>query len=157
MNVTVELSDGSNAQWTPEPNDLELWSRTALECAACSEDAELSLRFVDADEGRKLNLQYRGKDYATNVLSFPMQLPEGLDAASGAHLLGDIVICPAVVAEEAEAQGKPLSDHWAHLVIHGTLHLLGFEHEDEASADQMEGLEVKALQMLGIANPYLIG
>ena len=157
MNVTVELSNGSTEQWTPEPGELEHWSRTALECAGHHGDAELSLRFVDVAEGRQLNNEYRGKDYATNVLSFPMQLPEGLDTASGPPLLGDIVICPAVVADEATAQGKELSSHWAHLVIHGTLHLLGHEHEDKASADLMEGLEIKALQMLGIANPYLVG
>ncbi len=154
MNVTVELSDVSGAPWTPAKKELELWSRTALECARFATDAELSLRFVDEDEGRQLNRDYRGKDYATNVLSFPMQLRIDDDSAP---LLGDIVICPVVVSGEAAAQQKELQQHWAHLIIHGTLHLLGFEHHDEASAETMEALEIKALQILGIPNPYLVG
>ena len=157
MNVTVELSDASKGHWVPELADIENWSRAALECAEHKEHAELSLRFVDVDEGRKLNKDYRGKDYATNVLSFPVLFPEGMTGDSRPALLGDIIICPAVVADEASAQDKKLGDHWAHLVIHGTLHLLGYEHEEETSANLMEGLEIRALQMLGIADPYLVG
>jgi len=159
MNVTVDLSDGSSTGWTPSSDAIQQWSRIALECAGQTEDAELSLRLVDENEGRQLNREYRGKDYATNVLSFPMQLPDELGLESGAPLsfLGDIVICPQVVNDEAEQQDKPAVNHWAHLIIHGTLHLLGYEHENEAGAEQMEGLEIKALQILGIPNPYLIG
>lgn len=157
MNVTVELSNGSSEHWFPKLTDMERWCRAALETADHQQDAELSLRLVDEEEGRQLNRQYRSKDYATNVLSFPLHLPAGLDENSRPPLLGDIVICPAVVANEASEQHKSLSNHWAHLIIHGTLHLLGHEHEDDASAEAMECLEIKALQMLGIANPYLVG
>ncbi len=155
MNVTVDLSNASSAAWIPDQKELVLWSQTALECARFDGDAEVSLRLVDEEEGRQLNLDYRGKDYATNVLSFPVQL-KGV-ASDQAQLLGDIVICPAVVDAEAREQSKQLHQHWAHLHIHGILHLLGFEHEDEASAEVMEALEIKALQMLGLPNPYLIG
>lgn len=155
MNVTVELSDGSSDCWTPNRDDLEQWSQIALQCARFEQDAELSLRFVDEAEGKQLNLDYRGKDYATNVLSFPMQMPVATDDTR--HILGDIVICPAVVKSEADKQDKELRNHWAHLIIHGTLHLLGYEHQDDANAEIMEGLEIKALQMLGLPNPYLVG
>ena len=110
------------------------------------------MRIVDEAEGRALNARWRGRDYATNVLSFPAELPPGV----ALPLLGDLVVCAPVVAREAAEQGKPEADHWAHLVIHGTLHLLGFDHESESDAVVMEGLERELLAGLGIGDPYAI-
>jgi probable rRNA maturation factor len=110
----------------------------------------LTLRLVDRDESRALNLRYRGQDKPTNVLSFPAGLPCGLDLP----LLGDIVICAPLVGEEAEKQHKSLQSHWAHLVIHGVLHLLGHDHQDEKEAVDMEAIEVDLLASLGFSDPY---
>lgn len=113
-------------------------------------NGEISLRIVDADEGQSLNRRYRERDYATNVLSFPVELPPGLKSP----LLGDLVICAPVVAREAPQQGKSLRDHYAHLTIHGTLHLLGYDHEDDEDAERMESIERLVLSRLGIDDPY---
>jgi len=112
--------------------------------------AELSIRLVDSAEGRELNQQYRGKDYATNVLSFPVELPPGIKLP----LLGDLVICAPVVAREAAEQDKKRRDHYAHLTVHGVLHLLGQDHEIETDAERMEAIERRILAGLGIADPY---
>ena len=117
-------------------------------------EADLAIRLVGADEGRALNRHYRGKDYATNVLSFPAERPPGLPKNAKFPLLGDLVICAPVVAKEAAAQGKPLAAHYAHLTVHGCLHLLGWDHEDDADAQAMEQLEREILAGLGIADPY---
>lgn len=111
---------------------------------------EISLRIVDAIEGQLLNQQYRQRDYATNVLSFPVELPAGVKLP----LLGDLVICAPVVAREAHEQGKPLRDHYAHMTIHGTLHLLGYDHENDHDAERMEALERRILAALHIRDPY---
>ena len=113
-------------------------------------EADLALRIVGTKEGRALNRHYRGRDYATNVLSFPAELPEGVRLP----LLGDIVICAPVVAREAKEQKKALADHWAHLTVHGTLHLLGWDHEDAREAECMEQLEREILAEMGIEDPY---
>ena len=113
-------------------------------------EADLALRIVGTKEGRALNRHYRGRDYATNVLSFPAELPEGVRLP----LLGDIVLCAPVVAREAKEQKKALADHWAHLTVHGTLHLLGWDHEDAREAECMEQLEREILAELGIEDPY---
>ncbi|RBC45823.1 rRNA maturation RNase YbeY, partial [Xanthomonas oryzae pv. oryzae] len=104
-------------------------------------EADLAVRLVDEKEGCSLNHHYRGKDYATNVLSFPAELPEGLPKGIKMPLLGDLVICAPVVAREAAEQGKSLAAHYAHLTVHGTLHLLGWDHDDDKEADAMEQLE----------------
>lgn len=115
-------------------------------------DIELCVRFAGDDEVAGLNATYRGKPHPTNVLSFPA---DGGPVADGApRLLGDIVLADGVIAREAEAQGKPLATHACHLIVHGTLHLLGYDHEDDASAEIMEALEVKALSALGLPDPY---
>lgn len=116
--------------------------------------ADIALILLDEDEARAYNRDYRHKDYATNVLSFAlnegdMPLPEDLDV-----LRGDLIICPQVVAKEAQEQGKSLHDHFAHLVIHGTLHLIGYDHIDEDEAEEMEALEINLLAQLNIASPY---
>ncbi|NIK07966.1 putative rRNA maturation factor [Xanthomonas arboricola] len=117
-------------------------------------EADLAVRIVDEKEGCSLNHHYRGKDYATNVLSFPADLPEGLPKGIKMPLLGDLVICAPVVAREAAEQGKSLAAHYAHLTVHGTLHLLGWDHEDDKEADAMEQLEREILADLGIDDPY---
>lgn len=117
--------------------------------AALTRDAEITLRLVDEEEGQALNRDYRGKDYATNVLTFVYDdLP---------HLAGDIVICPAVVEREALQQGKANDAHYAHLVVHGVLHLHGYDHESEAQAEEMERLETQIVTKLGYPDPYLSG
>lgn len=132
----------------PAEADFYRWALTAL--PADRPQTEMTIRLVDEAESAELNSQYRGKTGPTNVLSFPADLPEDLDIP----LLGDLVICKQVVEREARAQGKPLAHHWAHMVIHGTLHLLGYDHINDAEAEQMEGLEIRLLRQLHIANPY---
>ena len=125
------------------------WVAAALESRV--RRADLAIRLVDEREGCALNRHYRGKDYATNVLSFPAELPEGVKLP----VLGDIVICAPVVAREAHEQGKEVSAHYAHLTVHGVLHLLGWDHEDSREAEAMESLERQVLDSLGFADPYL--
>ena len=117
-------------------------------------EADLAIRIVGSREGRALNRHYRGKDYATNVLSFPADLPEGLPEGVRMPLLGDLVICAPVVAREAREQRKPLAAHYAHLTVHGALHLLGWDHGDDVEAEAMEQLERGILAGLGVADPY---
>ena len=120
-------------------------------------EADLAIRIVGTQEGRALNRHYRGKDYATNVLSFPAELPEGLPEGVRMPLLGDLVICAPVVAREAKEQRKPLAAHYAHLTVHGALHLLGWNHEDDVEAEAMEQLEREILAGLGLPDPYQDG
>ncbi len=134
----------------PSSASFRRWVDAALRGARRRKATELSIRIVDADEGRKCNRDYRGKDYATNVLSFEADLPPELKLP----LVGDMVICAPVVAREAAEQGKRPSDHWAHLTVHGTLHLLGYDHIVAAEAEAMEALETRILAGLGIADPY---
>lgn len=133
----------------PTPAQFRQWAEAAL--SDYREDAEITIRVVDSEESRQLNRDYRGKDKPTNVLSFPFQCPPGISLP----LLGDLVICKAVVEAEAEAQQKPPEAHWAHMVVHGCLHLLGFDHIEEDEAQQMEDLETRILQQLGYQDPYL--
>ncbi|MBX3725992.1 MAG: rRNA maturation RNase YbeY [Xanthomonadales bacterium] len=134
----------------PAAASYRRWVAAALAGAGHRRKAELAIRLVDADEGRALNRQYRGKDRATNVLSFPAELPPGIPVP----LLGDIVLCAPVIAAEAAAQGKPPRDHHAHLTVHGVLHLLGHDHDDAAAATAMEALETRILAGLGLPDPY---
>lgn len=137
----------------PAPASFKRWTEMALFAARHRKPVELSVRLVGAREGCALNRQYRGKDYATNVLSFPAELPRGI----ASPLLGDLAICAPVVAREAHEQGKAPRDHYAHLTVHGVLHLLGFDHENERDAARMEKLETGILAKLGIADPYEAG
>ena len=136
----------------PASVSFRRWVAAAL--AGRIREADLAIRLVDAPEGRNLNRHYRGKDYATNVLSFPADLPEGLPEGVRLPLLGDLVLCAPVIAREAAEQGKPLAAHYAHLTVHGTLHLLGWDHADEVEAEAMEQLERESLAGLGIDDPY---
>lgn len=146
--LALELQNASEQAGVPSETDIHRWAAAALE--GRRDPAELSVRVVDEAEGRELNAAWRGKDYATNVLSFPAELPEAL----GLPLLGDLVLCAPVVAREAAEQGKPLDAHWAHLVVHGCLHLIGYDHETDADAGIMEALETEIMARLGYADPY---
>lgn len=137
----------------PAATSFRRWAAAAL--AGRIREADLAIRIVDEKEGRALNHHYRGKDYATNVLSFPAELPEGLPKGVKLPLLGDLVLCAPVVAREAKEQGKPLNAHYAHLTVHGCLHLLGWDHEDPREAEAMEQLEREILAGLGLPDPYL--
>ncbi|MCX7513726.1 rRNA maturation RNase YbeY [Frateuria sp. STR12] len=134
----------------PSPASFRQWVAAALKGARRRKPAEVAIRIVDVAEGQALNRDYRGKDYATNVLSFPAELPPGVNLP----LIGDLAICAPVVAREAAEQGKRPRDHWAHLTVHGTLHLLGYDHLEDAEAEAMEALETRILASLGIADPY---
>ena len=127
----------------PTSSQFRKWAKNALRV-----DTEVTIRIVDKAEGRELNKTYRGKYYATNGLTFPL--------TEEPHLIGDIIICAPVVEAEAKAQNKSLEAHYAHLTVHGILHLHGYDHETEAQAELMEGLETAIVTKLGYANPYLI-
>jgi len=147
MTIEVDVQNATVCEPLPTATEFNLWVATALQGR---EDAELTLRLVDTGESQELNSRYRGKDGPTNVLSFPAELPPGIDFP----LLGDIVICAPLVQKEAEVQGKSLKAHWAHLVIHGVLHLLGLDHQEEQAAHEMEAIEAELLFSLGFPNPY---
>jgi probable rRNA maturation factor len=134
--------------WLPARREFQLWAGAALGARAAGR--ELSVLLVGPAASRALNARYRGRDRPTNVLSFPAPAL----AASSSGLLGDVVICPAVVRAEARAQHKSARAHWTHLVVHGVLHLAGYDHERAADAARMERREIRVLRGLGVANPY---
>lgn len=134
----------------PSEADFRLWVEKALPDS--DEEFEVTIRIVDEEESHALNHEYRGKDKPTNVLSFPFEAPPGLELP----LLGDLVICTQIVAKEAEEQNKELLHHWAHMTIHGILHLRGYDHINDDEADEMESIETKLLASLSISDPYLI-
>lgn len=152
--ILVDLQLATTATGLPSEADFQQWCATALQAGDYQGSAEITVRLVDAEESRTLNHEYRDKDKPTNVLSFPSDLPDFLRDQLEQEPLGDLVICVPVMAEEAAEQGKAPRDHWAHLTIHGTLHLLGFDHIEETDAVEMESREIAALATLGIANPY---
>lgn len=149
----LEIQNESSAL-TP---DVQWLSDCATVAYEGEKDGSAVLRIVERDEAQSLNCDYRGKDYATNILSFPSDfsgLPEGVLDDEDAAYLGDLVVCADVVEEEAIQQKKTIQQHWAHLVIHGILHLQGYDHIDEEEAVLMEGLEVKLLKKIGVPDPY---
>ena len=147
MNLQVDIQKAT-IEPVPEEEDIRRWISAAL--VNHPDDTEITVRLVDHDEMTTLNHNYRGQSGATNVLSFPADLPPELELP----LLGDIVICAPVVQREAAEQNKPLSAHWAHLTVHGTLHLLGYDHIEEKEAEQMESLETTILATLHYPCPY---
>lgn len=147
--LELDLQVASQAADLPAEAQLRQWCELALRQRQA--DSELTIRLVDEAEGRELNRTWRHKDYATNVLSFPADVPDEL---LDIPLLGDLVICVPVVEREAAEQGKAPAAHWAHLVIHGCLHLLGYDHIEDAEAEEMEALERQLLAELGYPDPY---
>ncbi len=147
MTVTVDIQHACSGT-VPTATLIQSWVESALQ--AVPEDCELSVRFVEEDESADLNSQYRGKPGPTNVLSFPFDN----DIVIEPRLLGDLVICAPVVAREAVAQSKTEMNHWAHLVVHGCLHLLGYDHIEDVEAEEMEALETQILKSLAIDDPY---
>ncbi len=141
--LAATIQYASVADSIPSASQFRKWAKAALRV-----DTEVTIRIVDVEEGQLLNNTYRGKDYATNVLTFPL--------TEEPYLMGDIIICAPVVAAEAEAQQKSLEAHYAHLTVHGILHLHGYDHEIDAQAELMEGLETAIVTKLGYASPYLI-
>ena len=133
----------------PTLEQIEQWATAAIQPQ--SDEVEMTVRIVDEAESHELNLNYRGKDRPTNVLSFPVECPDEVELP----LLGDLVICRQVVEREAQEQEKPLMAHWAHMVVHGSLHLLGYDHIEDDEAEEMESLETQIMTGLGFADPYL--
>jgi probable rRNA maturation factor len=148
MTLSVEMQRRVRT-WAPPCADITAWASIALgrKAAGC----ELGVSVVGRSESRRLNARYRGRDKPTNVLSFPApKLPAGSEQLP----LGDLVICPEVLRAEAREQRKSLRAHWAHLVVHGTLHLIGYDHMNPADASRMERREIAVLRRLGFPNPY---
>ncbi len=141
--IKLSVQNASIATQIPTKVQFKKWAKAALRV-----DTEVTIRIVDEQESKALNSAYRGKDYATNVLTFPL--------SEEPHLMGDIVLCAPIVVAEAKAQNKALEAHYAHLTLHGILHLHGYDHENDEQAALMESIEVTTLQKLGYANPYLI-
>jgi probable rRNA maturation factor len=144
----IELQVVSETPDQPQQQQIQRWVDAALQ--HYQDDSEIVVRIVDEDESAHLNRQYRHKDGPTNILSFPADLPDELDL----DLLGDLVICAPVVIKEALIQQKTSEDHWAHIIVHGVLHLLGYDHIDDQDAEIMEQMEIRILQQLNISNPY---
>ena len=151
VKLKLHLQRASTASSLPAKADLKRWALAALGERPATPRVELSLRLVDEAESADLNQRYRGKAGPTNVLSFPFEPPPGI---KGPRYLGDLVICVPVVVREAAEQVKAPEAHWAHLVVHGVLHLLGYDHLDEAEAQEMEALETRLLANLGFPPPY---
>jgi len=153
--LIVDVQMACDKSDVPPARDIESWVARALIAAKreIPSQAEVSVRVVDTDEIQALNVDYRQQDKPTNVLSFPAGPVAGLPLDE-ASMLGDIVVCADVVSDEAAAQGKSAGDHWAHMLVHGTLHLVGYDHGDDVEAAEMEGLERKILQKYGLQDPY---
>ncbi len=148
---TIEIQRIYATDSQPSDTQLEFWVNTVL--ADLNEELEIVVRIVDENESAQLNQTYRHKNGATNILSFTFELPDGVELDEPT-LLGDLVICAPVLEREAFEQNKLLINHWAHIVIHGTLHLLGYDHIDDADAQEMESEEITLLHTLSIPNPY---
>ncbi|WP_410500153.1 rRNA maturation RNase YbeY [Chitinibacter sp. S2-10] len=153
MSKNIEISIQNESALSPIPRKklLKEWLRAAL--GAQVEMAQITLRFVDAEEGQTLNREFRQKDYATNVLTFTYD--EDMPQIDGLPLMGDLVFCGSVIEREALEQGKPLLAHYCHLVVHGALHLQGFDHIEDDEAETMESLETQIVMSLGYDDPYL--
>jgi len=152
MQVELEVQYETIADHIPDDGQFLLWVEAAL--GGKAGQVILAIRIVGETEARQFNRDFRDKDYATNVLSFPADLPEGLPVDIRQSQLGDLLICAPVVTREAAEQGRAETDHWAHLTVHGVLHLLGYDHEQTDDATVMESLEKEILAKLGISDPY---
>jgi probable rRNA maturation factor len=145
LDLQLAVADENNL---PAEKDFQHWLTSTVN--QFQPDAEVTIRLVDEQESHDLNFEYRGKDKPTNVLSFPFEAPPGMEL----DLLGDLIICKQVVEKEAEEQNKPLQAHWAHMVVHGALHLLGYDHIEDDEAEEMESLETDIMQSMGFNDPY---
>ena len=151
MDVTVELLNGCSEKELPSHEDFQRWTEAALSALDVDEGRlELSIRLIDEAESAHLNERFRYQKGPANVLSFPFSA----NGEAPVELLGDLAICAPLVSREAAAQNKPVQAHWAHLTVHGVLHLHGYQHEDEKSAAAMENLEIHVLRALGYEDPY---
>ena len=148
MNLTIDMDNASCCKDIPDENTIHQWVSASL--SGYKDTVELSIRVVNEDESAELNLRYRNKQGPTNVLSFPADLPESLQLP----LLGDLVICAPVVEREAQQQDKSPEAHWAHMLVHGSLHLIGYDHINDEDAENMERLETKILTGLNFPPPY---
>ncbi len=156
MKLSLDRQQACEAE-IPSSEALENWLDAALLAAGKTEDAGITIRFVEVDESQSLNLNYRGKNKPTNVLSFPFEQPVAIKDAEINNYLGDVVICSDVVIKESLQQKKVLQAHWAHMCVHGCLHLLGFDHINREQAETMESLETNILASLGFDDPYIQG
>ena len=148
--VHIDVQVNSQSTRLPAESDLLRWASAAV--GTHRKEAEVSLLIVDIEEGAELNHQWRGKEGPTNVLSFPSDLPAELELP----LLGDLIVCAPVVEREAKEQEKTLESHWAHMMVHGTLHLLGYDHIEDSEAEAMESLETQIMAQLGYPDPYQV-
>lgn len=146
--LDLQIASESGAGLPPE-SDFQRWLEAVL--PQFQPESEVTIRIVDEAESHELNMTYRGKDKPTNVLSFPFEAPPGIELP----LLGDLIICRQVVEQEAQEQQKALQAHWAHMVIHGSLHLLGYDHIEDEEAEEMESLETEIMLALGYPDPYI--
>ena len=149
MAIILDIQSASSSEDAPDEQSMKRWVSAAI--VSKTGDTELSIRIVDERESQELNQTYRGSSGPTNVLSFPFneEIPEPLP------LIGDVVICAPVVAREAEQQNKELKAHWAHMIVHGVLHLQGYDHQNDTEAVIMETLETEIMQKLGFPPPYI--
>lgn len=155
MTIEVDVQIACDDETAPDTSLIRSWIIRAIEASGAADVSEVSVRIVNAEEMRALNKQYRGKDKATNVLSFTAGKVADLPADVPV-VLGDIVVCAGVVHDEAVEQRKTLVDHWAHILVHGALHLLGFDHETDTQAAEMEALETRILADYGLTDPYRV-
>lgn len=154
--VSVDVDVASSVTSVPDESEIQSWVADAIRELAVKRDCEVSIRIVDEEEGRELNKRYRNIDKATNVLSFPSDEESPIVLTPGVpYLLGDIVICGPIVEREAAAQNKAPAAHWAHLLVHGTLHLLGHDHTIHSEAEVMEAIETRILERRGVKDPYI--
>lgn len=161
MDIQLNIQLATECEHFPDEKQVKKWIISALEHVELSlTSPSLTVRVVSMEESEQLNSDFRGKNQPTNVLSFPFEPPEGIDFSQTDQFLdeylGDLAICAKLVEKEANNQLKLVESHWAHLIIHGTLHLLGFDHIDEDQANKMEALEIAILASCGFSNPYII-
>ena len=148
MSIVIDIQYATDLNGLPKKKQIKNWVTRALKNHA--REAEITIRIVDESEGKQLNEKWRKTTGATNVLSFPYN-----EANENNNIQGDIILCAPVIIREATEQGKTTESHWAHMIVHGTLHLLGYDHINKADAEKMETLEIKILKKLDIPDPYL--
>jgi len=155
MQIDLELQNTINADDIPSQTQMLEWIKVTLEKVNYpGEYASLTLRIVSSQESQQLNSEFRGKSSPTNVLSFPFEIPEMIPASEFEGVLGDLAICRDLVITQAQQQNKIVEEHWAHLIVHGVLHLLGYDHINDVEAETMEQLEIAILKQFQIADPY---